>query len=360
MTLVYIILGLSVIAGLVWYGDKIQKREAAKNQPVQQPAQQPVQASQLPTETELDQLVAWINTEIDSRVQARVAEAVREIEATLLDAVREGLEGRVSLPADFSPAPEIDETPTVEFPASNPIPEALQTIGKWEGTEFALSDRVSIDVATVPHWLIAGATGQGKSSMINVVLQQAIQRDPSELQLALIDVKRVELAPYKHMPHLWRPVATELDDGVALLRQLCAEMDQRYVLLEQAGKKNINNLPGVPRILVVIDELGDLMLQRKKDVEPLLVRIGQLGRAAGIHLIVATQRPSVDIITGILKANLPGRIALRTATSVDSRVILDRSGAEDLNNPGDFILVSGVNTTHGKCVHIPETEGAMV
>lgn len=233
---------------------------------------------------------------------------------------------------------------------AGPLPETITMPD--EVTRYGIADDVTIDLEATPHWLIAGATGTGKSCLLNALLCQMVQRDPHDLRLVLIDPKKVELAPFGAVPHLWRPVATELDTAIQALRDVEREMDRRYKLMQENRARNLDRLArhGVHlhRIVVVADEVGDLMVQAKKRVEPLLMRLTALGRAAGIQVIVATQRPSVDVVTGVLKANLPGRIALRTASGTDSRVILDEVGAEDLRLPGEFICRSGLETTVGR------------
>lgn len=263
----------------------------------------------------------------------------------------------------------VEECPTAPIPVQRVAPvveaEPVDPVDPWEAgplpdtitmpgdiTRYGIADDVEIDLAGTPHWLIAGATGTGKSVMLNSILCQMVHRSPDDLQLVLIDPKRVELAPFRDVPHLWRPVATELDDAIRVLRAVETEMDKRYRMLEDNRVRNIDGLArhgvSLPRLVVVADEVGDLMIQAKKRVEPLLMRLTALGRAAGVHVIIATQRPSVDVVTGVLKANLPGRIALRTASGTDSRVILDEVGAEELRLPGEFICRSGLDTMTGR------------
>jgi S-DNA-T family DNA segregation ATPase FtsK/SpoIIIE len=191
---------------------------------------------------------------------------------------------------------------------------------------------------------VAGSTGSGKSVFINSALCSIIDRnDPKDLRLVLIDPKQVELLPYQGVPHLAYPVATDADSARDALRFVVAEMDNRYRLLSKAGVRNIGEynelVGGLPYMVVVIDELADLMMVARREVESSIVRITQLARAAGIHLIVATQRPSVDVITGLIKANMPSRIAFSVASTTDSRVILDSSGAEFLTGMGDGLFV---------------------
>lgn len=203
------------------------------------------------------------------------------------------------------------------------------------------------DLAKMPHLLIAGQTGSGKSVMINTVLTSLLYRNsPADLKLILVDPKQVELKPYDDIPHLLTPVITEPEKCISALKWTVAEMERRYRALSEVHRRNIveyNNLKkeeGMPYIVVVIDELADLMMMAARDVEALIVRIAQKARAVGIHLVLATQRPSVDVITGLIKANIPARIAFTTASQVDSRTILDGMGAEKLLGQGDMLLLT--------------------
>jgi S-DNA-T family DNA segregation ATPase FtsK/SpoIIIE len=203
------------------------------------------------------------------------------------------------------------------------------------------------DLSTMPHLLVAGQTGSGKSVMINTIITSLLYRNsPSDLKLILVDPKRVELAPYNDIPHLLTPVIVEPEKCISALKWAVAEMERRYTELADAGKRNIeeyNKLKqeeGMPYIVIVIDELADLMMMAARDVEALVVRIAQKARAVGIHLILATQRPSVDVITGLIKANVPARIAFTTASQVDSRTIIDQVGAEKLLGQGDMLLLT--------------------
>lgn len=198
----------------------------------------------------------------------------------------------------------------------------------------------------LPHLLIAGSTGSGKSVQINgLILSLLYSNSPDDLKLILVDPKRVELSLYNDVPHLLTPVITDTTKTINALRWVVSEMDRRYQVLQNAGKRNIASYrkevnDDMPYIVVVIDELADLMTVAAKEVEGAIVRLAQMARAVGIHLVLATQRPSVDVITGLIKANVTARIAFSVASQVDSRTILDTSGAEKLLGKGDMLFVS--------------------
>lgn len=199
----------------------------------------------------------------------------------------------------------------------------------------------------MPHLLIAGATGSGKSVCINsIIISLLYQNSPDELKFILVDPKRVELTIYNDIPHLITPVITDVKKTVSALKWTVAEMDRRYHVLSDVGARNIGaynsltNEDPLPYIVVVIDELADLMAATANEVEGAIVRLAQIARAVGIHLIVATQRPSVDVITGLIKANITSRIAFSVASLVDSRTIIDSSGAEKLLGRGDMLYVA--------------------
>ena len=202
------------------------------------------------------------------------------------------------------------------------------------------------DISKMPHILIAGQTGSGKSVCINAFLGSLLFRaSPTEVKLILVDLKRVELTHYNGIPHLLSPVIVEPDKVLSALRWIMAEMDRRYKLFAQAGARNIDSyneaagFQALPYIILFIDELADIMLFSPVEVEDAITRIAQLSRATGIHMILATQRPSVDVITGLIKANIPCRIAFAVASQVDSRVILDTQGAEKLLGKGDMLYL---------------------
>ncbi len=197
----------------------------------------------------------------------------------------------------------------------------------------------------MPHILVAGQTNSGKSVMINSILTSLLYRNsPSDLKLILVDPKHVELSLYNDIPHLLTSVITEPEKCISALKWAVAEMERRLKAFGEIGKRNIaeyNNVKkeeGMPYIVIVIDELADLMMMAARDVEALIVRIAQKARAAGIHLVIATQRPSVDVITGLIKANIPARVAFTTTSQVDSRTIIDQIGAEKLLGSGDMLF----------------------
>lgn len=206
---------------------------------------------------------------------------------------------------------------------------------------------VTLDIAQLPHLAVAGASGAGKSSLLHTILcGLLLTHTPDDLRLVLADLKRVELGQYRGVPHLLEPTITSTARAVEALEELGDEVERRYGILEDAGARDIaaynrTHEQPLPRIVCVIDELGDLMLQAGRRVEQAIVRLGQLGRACGVHLIVATQSPHAQILSGLIKANMPGRIALRVASGVHSRVAIDQSGAEKLLGMGDGLLQDG-------------------
>ena len=209
---------------------------------------------------------------------------------------------------------------------------------------------ISGDLTQMPHLLIAGTTGSGKSVCVNAIINSIIAvNSPDAVKFIMVDPKRVELTGYNGVPHLVAPVVVELERTIGVLRWVTTEMDARYKKFSQAGARNIvdfnsildPDLAPMPYIVVVIDELADLMMMAPDDTERAITRIAALARATGIHLVIATQRPSVDVVTGLIKANCPARIAFAVAGSVDSRVILDQPGAERLLGKGDMLYLSG-------------------
>jgi S-DNA-T family DNA segregation ATPase FtsK/SpoIIIE len=226
----------------------------------------------------------------------------------------------------------------------------------WKSVSEPLGFAIGKDIAgeavvgelnKMPHMLIAGQTGSGKSVMINTLLTSLLYRNsPSDMRLILVDPKQVEMAPYQDIPHLLTPIITEPEKCISALKWAVNEMERRYSLLAEEKLRDIKSYnqkkqdEAMPYIVIVIDELADLMMVAARDVEALIVRLAQKARAVGIHLVLATQRPSVDVITGLIKANIPARIAFTVASQVDSRTILDQIGAEKLLGQGDMLLLT--------------------
>jgi S-DNA-T family DNA segregation ATPase FtsK/SpoIIIE len=242
-----------------------------------------------------------------------------------------------------------------------------------------------LDLARCPHLLVAGATGAGKSVAINAMICSILMtRTPDEVQLLLVDPKSVEFSQYAQLPHLICPVLTDMKKAAAVLKWACKKMDDRYSLLSQVGVRDLKGYNKIgeeeirarldpegdadlddvpfhmPHIVIIVDEFGELMMVAAKEVESSVIRLSQKARAVGIHLICATQRPSVDVITGLIKSNLPARIAFQVASKVDSRTILDRNGAELLLGRGDMLLLppgsSRLVRAQGSYVSEPELE----
>ena len=251
------------------------------------------------------------------------------------------------------------------------VREILETIPKSMGDSKLLvtlgkdimGKPIYCEINKTPHLLVAGSTGSGKSVCINSIITSILMRTkPDEVKLVLVDPKKVELSMYNGVPHLLAPVVTDPRKANIALKKIVAEMERRYDVFEASGTKNIagynayvekknkntdeaGQIKKMPFIVVIIDELADLMLVAAKEVEDSIMRITQMARAAGIHLIVATQRPSTDVITGVVKANIPSRISFAVSSSIDSRTILDMTGAEKLLGKGDMLfLPQGENT----------------
>ena len=266
----------------------------------------------------------------------------------------------------------------IEVPNPNPSLVALRNvmesnIYKDFETKAALpialgkgsdGDEVVFDLTKMPHLLIAGATGSGKSVCINAIISCLImERTPAQLQMVLVDPKRVELTPYNQIPHLIEPVIVETDQVVNTLKGIIREMMDRYRQMEEIGARNIESYnqkspSKFPYIVVAIDELADLMMTAAFDVEQSICRLAQLGRATGIHLIIATQRPSVDVITGLIKANFPSRISFAVTSQIDSRTIMDTAGAEKLLGRGDMLYqpIDGTRPSRVQNVFISDNE----
>jgi S-DNA-T family DNA segregation ATPase FtsK/SpoIIIE len=227
------------------------------------------------------------------------------------------------------------------------LPSTASPLAVWLGKDISGAP-VWTDLARMPHLLIAGTTGSGKSGCINTILTSILLRStPDEARLILIDPKRIELNHYESIPHLLTPVVSSPKEAAAVLRNVVAEMERRYERLSSARARNLHEAnralrqrgeSTMPYLLVVIDELADLMMISPQDVEDCVIRLAQKSRAVGIHLVLATQRPSVDVITGMIKANVPSRIAFAVSSQTDSRVILDQQGAESLLGQGDMLF----------------------
>ncbi len=232
-----------------------------------------------------------------------------------------------------------------------------------------IGEPVVVDLGAMPHLLIAGATGTGKSVCINALLISLLYKNsPDDLGLILIDPKVLELSIYEGIPHLKAPVITEPKKAKVVLQWAVKEMERRYKFLQKFGVRNIDSFnslksfetPSLKKIVIIIDELADLMFSVGREIEELIIRLAQKARAAGIHLIMATQRPSVDVVTGLIKANFPARISFRVVTRVDSRTILDQMGAEKLLGKGDMLIMLpgglGLKRVHGAFVSDQEVQ----
>lgn len=247
----------------------------------------------------------------------------------------------------------------IEVPNTNPAPVTVKSVMDVDSYKTAHPNMglpvplgldsggqpAIADLTRMPHLLVAGATGSGKSVCINaLVVGLLMNRTPEQVRMVMIDPKRVELTPYAGIPHLYTEPVVEPERAIVILRSLVQEMMERFRLLESAGVRNIaafnaKSSVKMPFLLILVDELADLMLTGANDVERLLVRLAQLGRATGVHLVVATQRPSVDVVTGLIKANFPSRISFSVMSQIDSRTILDSPGAEKLLGKGDMLFL---------------------
>jgi S-DNA-T family DNA segregation ATPase FtsK/SpoIIIE len=227
------------------------------------------------------------------------------------------------------------------------LPQTASPLSVWLGKDIS-GAAIWTDLARMPHVLIAGTTGSGKSGCINTILTSILLRStPDDVRLILIDPKKIELSYYESIPHLLTPVVSSPKEASTVLANVVSEMERRYERLSAVRARSLNEAnrafrsrgePTLPHLLVVIDELADLMMIAPQDVEDAVIRLAQKSRAVGIHLVLATQRPSVDVITGMIKANVPSRIAFAVSSQTDSRVILDASGAESLLGQGDMLF----------------------
>lgn len=247
----------------------------------------------------------------------------------------------------ISKAPSETQVIFVDVPNKDVTPLLYKDAPKEEG-KFFVGESVEgkpvfADMEELCHVLIAGTTGSGKSVFLNTMICSLIQSPPSEMQFVMIDQKLVELTPYNGIPHLTRPVITDAAEAVEALGEAAKEMDERYRVFMESGAKKLSEYNAkattpYPRLVIVIDELSDLMMLSGKEVEASVIRIAQKGRAAGVHLVIATQRPTADVVTGLIKANIPSRIAFAVASAMESRIILDEAGAENLCGKGDMLF----------------------
>ena len=227
------------------------------------------------------------------------------------------------------------------YPEFNSSPPLTFAVGRDVN-----GDPIFTDISKMPHLLIAGSTGSGKSvSIHSLIISLLYKNSPETLRLILVDPKKVELSPYEDLPHLVCPVVIDGKKTIGVFRWVTSEMERRYDLLMKAGNRDIKSYnqvktPQLPYIVIVVDELADLMSTYGREIEGLIVRLAQMARATGIHLIVSTQRPSVEVITGLIKANITCRMALQVASQIDSRTILDMAGAEKLLGGGDMLYLS--------------------
>jgi|SRR5579884_1767174 len=279
-------------------------------------------------------------TELQNDLALALAAPSIRIEAPVPGMARVGLEIPNEEVARVGLREVLESSGFVRSKAKLPLPLGRDVNGRY----------VIGDLTKMPHLLIAGATGSGKSVCLNAIISTfLLTRRPEDLKLLMIDPKMVELTGYNGVPHLQAPVVTEMDKVVGVLRLVLREMERRYTIFSRLGVRNLDGYrmkmadePGaenLPYLIVIIDELADLMMTAPDDVEPLLVRLAQMARATGIHLVIATQRPSVDVLTGLIKANVPARIAFAVTSSIDSRVVLDMPGAERLLGRGDMLFL---------------------
>ena len=279
-------------------------------------------------------------TELQSDLALALAAPSIRIEAPIPGFARVGLEIPNAQIATVGLRETLESPSFAKGKQKLPIPLGRDVNGRY----------VIGDLTRMPHLLIAGATGAGKSVCLNAIISTFLStRSPEDVKLLMIDPKMVELTGYNGVPHLQAPVVTEMDKVVGALRLTLREMERRYALFSKLGVRNLDGYrmkmadevgaEHLPYLVVIIDELADLMMTAPDEVETLLVRLAQMARATGIHLIIATQRPSVDVLTGLIKANIPSRIAFAVSSLTDSRVILDMPGAERLLGSGDMLFL---------------------
>jgi S-DNA-T family DNA segregation ATPase FtsK/SpoIIIE len=279
-------------------------------------------------------------TELQNDLALALAAAAIRIEAPVPGMARVGIEIPNASIATVGLRETLESSGFSKSTAKLPLPLGRDVNGRY----------IVGDLAKMPHLLIAGATGSGKSVCINSIIATfLLTKSPDDLRMIMIDPKMVELAGYEGVPHLQAPVITEMDKVVSALRAVLREMERRYQVFSRLGVRNIDGyelrrsteptLAKIPYLVVIIDELADLMMTTPDEVETILVRLAQMARATGIHLLIATQRPSVDVLTGLIKANVPARIAFAVTSQTDSRVILDMPGAERLLGRGDMLFM---------------------
>lgn len=227
----------------------------------------------------------------------------------------------------------------------------------FAGVDVSNGQAIILDLDELPHILVAGTTGSGKSVMLNSIICSLLKTcPPYSVEFTMIDTKRVELSPYKQLNKELCRVATDSETGIDYLKDICDDIDARYRMME---KKGLRKAPeNYYREIVIIEELGDLMYDSKRQIEPYIVKIARLGRACGIHLILCTQRPTVDVVTGEIKANIGCRFALQTTSYTDSMNILGHSGAELLKGKGDCLLKlpTSANELHIQCPYISDSD----
>jgi len=287
-----------------------------------------------------------------TRYEVRLGDGVRMASVrAVADDISMALNGRVRIQAPIPGTSLVGFETLNDTPAVTGLRKVISVISDQKiplavGVD-TVGEPVVLDLADMPHLLIAGRTGSGKSVCLNAfILSILFSKTPDEVKIALVDPKRVEMSFYRNLPHLYQPVVTEAGRAVQLFKGLIGEMDSRYWTFEHTRVRNIESFNArgekkLPYIVVIVDEMADLMMTAGKALEPLIVRLAQLGRAAGIHLVLATQKPVVQVMTGLIKGNIPSRIAFQVSSKTDSRVILDCNGAEKLAGRGDMLVLAG-------------------